>query len=137
MSKYLLDTDTCIFLLKGKFGVKENVKKAGVENCFVSEITLLELSYGASKSENYEEHIKDIDVVEELFGVVPIYECIKLFGKEKARLKRIGKSIPEFDLLIGVSSVEKGMTLVTGNEKHMSRIDGIMIENWIDRSINT
>lgn len=76
-------------------------------------------------------------VIEELFGLIPIYECIKLFGEEKARLNKIDKSIPDFDLLIGVSSVEKGIILVTGNEKHVSRVKGIKIENWINRSINS
>ncbi len=106
----------------------------GIDNCFVSEITLLELSFGAFKSKRPDQHIKEIDAIKQLFGVVPIYDCSKLYGKEKARLAHMGHLIPDFDLIIGVTSVNKGMILVTGNEKHLSRIEGIKIENWIDRS---
>lgn len=98
MSNYLIDTDTCIFLLKGKYGVKEKILEVGIENCFVSEITLLELSFGAFKSKRPDQHIKEISAIEELFGVVPVYDCLTLFGKEKARLARMGHLIPDFDL---------------------------------------
>ena len=133
MDKYLIDTDTCIYLLKGKYGIKEKVQDVGIENCYVSEITLIELSYGASKSEDFSKHIKEVKLVEELFDLIPVYDAILLFGKEKARLQRKGELIPDFDLLIGVSAVQKNMILVTGNHKHMSRIEGIKIENWINK----
>ncbi len=47
--KYLLDTDICIFFLKGKFNIYEKIKQVGVENCYISEITIAELKYGAAK----------------------------------------------------------------------------------------
>ena len=90
----------------------------------------LTLIYGAKNSNNYEKHIKEVASIETLFGVVPIYECLKIFGQEKARLKKLGNSIPDFDLLIGATAIHHDMILVTNNEKHMSRIEGIKIENW-------
>ena len=48
--KYILDTNVCISLLKGKGGVRNKVIEVGMENCYVSEITLAELYYGAAKS---------------------------------------------------------------------------------------
>ncbi len=130
MVSYLIDTDICIFLLKNKFGIKEKIKEVGIENCFISEITLAELNYGAFRSEQFEKHIKEVGEIDKLFGVVPIYECLTLFGKEKARLKKLGIGIPDFDLLIGITAVNNNMTLVTNNEKHFKRIEGITIENW-------
>ncbi len=35
----------------------------------------------------------------------------------------------EFDLLIGVTSVENKLTLVTDNTKHFENISGIKLEN--------
>lgn len=130
MANYLLDTDICIFLLKDKHKIKQRIKTVGIENCFVSEITIAELTYGAFKSENYEKHLKEVANMEELFGVVPIYECLKKFAKEKARLNKSGRRIPDFDLLIGTTALQRDMILVTNNEKHMARLDGIKIENW-------
>lgn len=45
--KYLLDSDICIFFLKGKFGINDRILTVGIENCCLSEITIAELKYGA------------------------------------------------------------------------------------------
>lgn len=52
------------------------------------------------------------------------------FVKEKARLRKLGNLVPDFDLLIGTSAVYQQMIMVTKNVKHISRIDGIQVENW-------
>lgn len=68
--------------------------------------------------------------MEELFTVVPIYNSLSLFAKEKVRLQRLGHLIPDFDLLIGTTAISNNFTLETNNEKHLSRISGIKLENW-------
>jgi tRNA(fMet)-specific endonuclease VapC len=55
MTQYLLDTNICVFYLRGKFNIAQKIKDAGSENCFISEITILELEYGI---ENAEPNIK-------------------------------------------------------------------------------
>ena len=128
--EYLLDTDICIFFLKGKYGIKDKIIAAGIDNCYISEITVAELKYGAEKSENYSKHSKEVDKMEELFTVVPIYSSLDAFAKEKVRLQKQGNLIPDFDLLIGTTSVHNNMILVTNNEKHLKRIQGLVLENW-------
>lgn len=132
MSRYLIDTDICIFLLKKKYGIKEKIERVGIENCFISEITIAELTYGAFRSERLEKHLKEVKDIEGLFKVIPIVDSIELFGKEKARLRREGTLIPDFDLLIGTTAVSHEMLLVTNNGKHLSRIEGVEIENWVE-----
>jgi len=44
--KYLLDTNICVFLLRGKLKLDDLIKEFGRENCFISEITVAELRYG-------------------------------------------------------------------------------------------
>lgn len=128
--KYLLDTDICIFFLKNKFKIKEKIIDVGIENCFISEITIAELKYGAVKSNNYEKHIKEVEKIEELFIVIPIYESFNHFAKEKVQLQKQGALIPDFDLLIGSTAIHNQLVMVTNNEKHLNRIAGIQIENW-------
>ena len=130
MEQYLIDTDICIFFLQGKFGIKDKVKDAGVDNCYISEITIAELTFGAYYSSNFEKHIVEIKQIEDLFQVIPIYDAIFYYGKEKARLKKAGLLIPDFDLLIGTTAIAKNMIMATNNENHLSRIVGIKIENW-------
>ena len=136
MSKFLLDTDVCIAFLKGKNNLIEKVNKIGIENCYVSEITIGELTYGAYYSNQFEKHKKDVLKIKKLFEIMPIFECLEIFGKEKARLRKTGNLIHDFDLLIGSTAVHFGMTMVTNNGKHLKRILGIKIENWIKNDIN-
>ena len=120
---YLLDTNICISMLKNKYGVREAILKAKAENCYVSEITLGELYFGASFSDNKKERFKVISVS----GTLP------LFGDIKATLKRKGPLIDDFDILIGCAAIHNNLILVTDNIKHLERLPGIFIENWTVR----
>ena len=128
--EYLLDTDICINFLKGKFGVKDKIKEVGISKCYISEITIFELTYGAYKSSNFEKHIKEVEKVKLLFEVIPAYEIRFKYAEARVRLEKEGLRIPDFDLLIGSTSIVYDMVMVTNNEIHLSRIDGIIIENW-------
>jgi len=130
MSRYLLDTDSCIFFLHGKYSIREKIEAEGSDNCFISEITLAELFFGAYKGRTPEVDRNNTETLENNFAVVPIYRSLELYGIEKARLKRTGMIIPEFDLLIATTAVHHNLILVTNNTKHMSRIEGIKLENW-------
>jgi tRNA(fMet)-specific endonuclease VapC len=63
-------------------------------------------------------------------NIVPILSCVDTYAIEKARLRKLGKPVEEFDLLIGCSATTNNMVLVTNNEKHFLNITGIVIENW-------
>lgn len=125
MDDYLLDIDICIFYLKNKFSLKEKIRAIGISNCYLSEITLYELTYGAYKSSNVEKHLEEIADLKLLFTILPALESRFEYGSERIRLEREGNRIPDFDLLIGASAVTYSMTMVTNNEAHMSRIMGI------------
>ncbi len=136
MSKYLLDTDICVYYLRGKFNMRDKVKQIGKSNCYISEITIAELTYGAVKSLNFQKHKADIVTIEHLFSIVPIYQSFAKYAEERVRLQKSGLLIPNFDLLIGTTAVVNNMTMVTNNEKHLSRINGIKIENWTKAKYN-
>lgn len=136
MSQYLIDTDICISFLKGKYGIKDKVKEVGIENCYISEITIAELTFGAFKSANFEKHILEVKKMEFLFEIIPIYGSINKYGEERVRLQKAGNVIPDFDLLIGTTAITNNLIMVTNNEKHLSRISGIVIENWTKKKYN-
>jgi tRNA(fMet)-specific endonuclease VapC len=102
----------------------------GLKNCYISEITIAELKYGAENSDNYQKHIQEVEKIERIFAIVPIYGAFDQYAKEKVRLRKEGTLIPDFDLLIGVTSVTDGLVMVTNNEKHLKRISSIQLENW-------
>ncbi|HMG69387.1 MAG TPA: type II toxin-antitoxin system VapC family toxin [Chitinophagaceae bacterium] len=131
---YLLDTNICVFFLRGKLNLDEIIKEKGRENCYISEVTVIELRYGAENSDNPAKSHKAVDVFLNGLSIIPIFGCIKRYAKEKVRLRKIGKPMHDkFDLLIGVTAVENKLTLVTDNIKDFERLDGIKIENWFKR----
>jgi tRNA(fMet)-specific endonuclease VapC len=130
MINYLLDTDICVFILREKFNLPAKIHEVGVEHCYVSEITLAELHFGAHYSTNYEKHRYDVDRITSFASVLPISEVIELYGIERARLQKLGTPIADFDLLIAVTAVHHEMVLVTGNTKHHRRVNKLRLENW-------
>ena len=94
---------------------------------------MAELYYGAAKSGRKEKRIQDVRYIEELFEVLPIHETLETFADIKAELNGKGLLIDDFDLLIGATALTYHLTLVTENVKHLARIPGIQIENWIQR----
>jgi tRNA(fMet)-specific endonuclease VapC len=132
--QYLLDTNICIFFLRGKLKLDEIVKEKGKQNCFISEITVFELRYGAENSENPVKSNKAVDLFVNGLTILPIFGCVSRYAKEKVRLRTIGKPMnDEFDLLIGISAVENKLILVTDNEKDFKNITDIKTENWFVR----
>lgn len=130
---YLLDTNICISMLKNKYGVREKILKVKPCNCFVSEITLGELYFGASFSNNKEERLKDVAFIVDHFKVIPVSETLPLYGDVKADLRREGNLIDDFDILIGCAAILNCLVMVTDNVKHLGRLPGITIENWVNR----
>jgi tRNA(fMet)-specific endonuclease VapC len=131
--KYLLDSNICIHFFRGKFDIIERLNDAGLNNCAISEITLAELVFGAENSEN---PAKNHGVVEQFINqltILPFFDAIRIYAKEKTRLRKEGKMISDFDLLIGCTAVEKELIMVTENIREFERISGIKIENWIKR----
>ena len=132
--KYLLDTSTCVFFLRGKLNIDDHIREKGRENFFISEITIAELRYGAENSDNPSKSHKANDSFLNGLSIIPIFGSIRRYAKEKVRLRKTGKPIhDEFDLMIGVTAVENKLTLVTDNIKDFERVDGIKIENWFKR----
>lgn len=54
MNQYLLDTNICIYFLKGQFNINEKIKKIGIENCFLFEMTIAEMKFGVENSDRKE-----------------------------------------------------------------------------------
>lgn len=130
MKKYLLDTNICIYFLKGQFNLHQKIKEIGEENCFLSEITVAELKFGAENSIQKEKNRKNHEAFQAKFEILPIFPVLDIYAKEKARLKTKGRMSDDFDLLIGATAIYNNLTLVTRNISDFDRLDGIAIEDW-------
>jgi len=130
--KYLLDTNICIHYFKGIDSIKDKVDEVGYEQVAISEITLAELYYGAEKSMKKDKNLKLIETFADKVIIMPIFRAIRIYAKEKARLKTKGTIISDLDLLIGATAISNNMTMVTRNVREFERLENIRIENWID-----
>ena len=134
MRRYLLDTNICIFYMKGKFHLNEKIDDKMKRYCFISEITIAELLYGATCSNRKDKMLKEVESFISQFTVLPIYGSLLMFAELKSTLRSQGLLIDDFDLLIGASAVANDLILVTENVKHLERIPHLKIENCIDRA---
>jgi len=95
-------------------------------------VTIAELKFGAENSQNKEKNRKTIDNFCRKFSIIPIYNSLDIYAKEKARLRKKGQSLDDFDLLIGATAISNNFILVTRNVSDFDRMDGIKIKNWVD-----
>lgn len=112
---YVLDTCICVFVLRGKYGVASILDELDNTCCYISEVTLAELKYGIECSNDRENGLKQLSSFVTEINVIPFEAAIDTFSKEKARLRRNGTPIDDFDLLIGATAKALNMTLVTDN----------------------
>ena len=131
---YLLDTDTVIHILKGDPVVEANLKHHIHDPIKIGTITLMELYYGAYKSQRITSNLAKIRTLENVLEVIPIGEEIaEIFGREKTRLEKEGIPLDDFDLILGCCALAHNLTLVTNNIRHFRRIEGLQVANWIEK----
>lgn len=117
---------------KGQFGVADRIESVGINKCFISEITIAELKYGAANSSFPEKNLLKIKELQHRFTVIPIFNSLDMYASQKARLKKSGNILDDFDLLIGATAIANNLVLVTRNVSDFLRLERIEIENWID-----
>ncbi|WP_200335536.1 PIN domain-containing protein [Thiocystis violacea] len=127
----LLDTDVCIEILRGNAQVLAR-RRATRDRVATTWITACELAYGAANSRAPE---PNQTLVTEFLATLPILDftlpSALLFGQHKARLRALGKTVADADLMIAAIALAHGATLATGNTKHYERFDGLRLEDWI------
>jgi len=129
--KYLLDTNICVYWLNGDLTIEQRALESGLKNIVISFITLSELYYGAYKSHKVEQNLTAIkSLKKKLKRIDSNKEICETFGNLKSDLEKEGNIIDDADIFIAACALENNLVLVTNNEKHFSRIQGLRIENW-------
>lgn len=131
---YLLDTDICIYWLRGNAKIREHLIVVGPQSVAVSTITLAELRYGASCSARAEDNHNAIDdFVSGLTILELTTEVARHFGSTKALLRAQGNLIEDFDLLLAATAIEYDLILVTNNTAHFDRVPRLKLVNWLPK----
>jgi tRNA(fMet)-specific endonuclease VapC len=132
MIHYLLDTDICIEMIRGKSpALLAHLRRRKIGSVAISSITLAELQYGVAKSRDPEQNrIALVHFVAPL-EVLPFDERAAAgYGKLRAGLERSGRPIGPLDTLIAAHALAAKLTLVTNNQREFSRVVDLHVENW-------
>ena len=131
--KYVLDTNTCIYIInKRSARIEKRFADMDIGDVGISSITCAELQFGISNSSNPKQNQEALD---EFLGPLEILDfpaaACPVYGEIRAKLRKSGTMIGPLDLLIGAHALFLKAILVTNNENEFSRILGLKIENWV------
>ena len=130
MKRYLLDTNTVSYLIKGHPIVSQRIANVPIAALCISVITEAELHFGLAKRPEatrlhlvVEEFLKRVDVL-------PWESAIaKKYGTIRANLERQGKTLAPLDMLITAHALSADAVLIT-NDKAFNQVGGLTIEDW-------
>ena len=132
---YLLDTDTIIYIFKGNPSVEGNLQRHYNDPIKISVITLMELYYGAYKSQKVTSNLAKIRTLENYMEIIPLgQEIVDIFGRQKTQLEGLGTPLDDFDLIVGCCALAHNLILVTNNVKHFKKIESLKVTNWIEKA---
>lgn len=135
MMKYMLDTNTCIYIIKRKPPkVIGRFKKADISLIGISSITLSELLYGVSKSSRPEQNQIALAQFAAPLEIMPYDDnAAQSYGDLRAGLEKQGTPIGSLDMLIAAHAISLNCVLIMNNEKEFNRIPNLRIENWANK----
>ena len=133
MIKYMLDTNTCIYIIKRKpLKIIERFKKTDISQIGISSITLSELLYGVSKSSRPEQNQIALSQFVAPLEIMPYDdEAAYRYGDLRVGLEKQGTPIGSLDMLIAAHAISLNSVLITNNEKEFIRIPNLKIDNWV------
>ena len=132
--KYVLDTNTVSFLMRGDSAVLRGLTSRSRTDVMLPQPVVAEIEYGLAKLPNSVKKRrlrKRFDgILDELARASWNDDVGRAFGIIKADLERRGVRIEDFDVAIAAHALALDATLVTDNVEHMNRIPGLKLENW-------
>ncbi|HNL36574.1 MAG TPA: type II toxin-antitoxin system VapC family toxin [Agitococcus sp.] len=132
MSKILLDTNICIYVMNRRpIEVLKKFQQYS-QHLAISSIVLAGLRFGASHSSKPEHNHQQVNQFCQCLDIVPFDEQAAFYyGEIRTKLKYQGQLIGDNDLLIAAHALALNALLVTNNVKEFQRVDGLNVENWI------
>ena len=129
----MLDTDTCIYLIRQKSErVLKKIKETIGDGIAISAITLAELEFGVAKSGSPEKNAKALAQMLTPINILPFdAEASAEYGILRNTLENSGYVIGPMDMLIAAHAKSEKLTVVTNNVKEFERVEKLRIENWV------
>ncbi len=131
--KYMLDTDTCIALIRQQPArLLEKLTAFQPGEVGLSSITLAELQYGVERSLHREQNEAALSRFLLPFEIADFDAPAALtYGRLRAELETRGTPIGALDTLIAAHTFTLKAALVTNNLREFRRVKGLEVENWL------
>ena len=132
MPRYMLDTDTCSYIMKrSNDAVLKRLQKVPVSDVCISVITKSELLFGVEVSPRRRQDQSALSAFLAYVEVLDFPDIASLhYAQIRADLKTAGTMIGANDLFIAAHARSLGLTLVTNNTREFGRVSKLTIENW-------
>jgi tRNA(fMet)-specific endonuclease VapC len=132
VSLYLLDTDTCSYLMRrSSASVITRAQRVPLAHQVISVVTIAELLFGVRVSRHV---ARDREAYESFTSHVNALDWTKAAAEEHADiytdLRARGELIGANDLLIAAHARSLNAILVTNNTREFRRVKRLKIENW-------
>ena len=132
MALYMLDTDTCSYIMKrSNDRLLKRLSRTPVSDVCISVITKSELLYGVEISPR---RLQDEAALSSFLQYVEVLdfpdEAAADYAKIRAHLKVGGAMIGANDLFIAAHARSLGLTLITNNIREFKRVPKLSTENW-------
>lgn len=132
MPRYMLDTDTCSYIMKrSNRQVLQRLQNVSVSDVCISVITKSELLFGVEISARRQQ---DEAALKAFLGYVEVLDfpdgAASDYAKIRADLKARGSMIGANDLFIAAHAYSLGLILVTNNTREFGRVRNLVLENW-------
>ena len=132
-SLYMLDTDTCAFILRrSSQALLNRIQSVPLERQVMSMVTLAELLYGVQLSSRKKDNKAAVDALARHLAVIDwTRDAAEHYAEIRADLKKKGQLIGSNDLMIAAHARSLGAIVVTNNVKDFRRVKGLKHENWM------
>ena len=132
MPRFMLDTDTCSFILKrSNEVVLKRLQTVPINDVCISVITKAELLLGVELSPRRHQDSTAVDAFLRHVAVFDLPDEAALhYAQIWAELRMRGHMIGANDLFIAAHARCLGLILVTNNTREFHRVRGLAIENW-------
>ena len=131
-SVYYLDTNICIFYIRGKNrDLREKIDAIPRDRVKIPAVVKGELLVGAEKSNRRDDTLAETLAFLMPFEIVPFDDSILLpYAKMRAALELKGQKIGYNDTIIAATVLARNGILVTNNMREFRRIGGLQCEDW-------
>jgi tRNA(fMet)-specific endonuclease VapC len=130
--RYLLDTNVCIEILRGRNErLKQQLAQRSFRDLSLCTIVWAELQCGARLAQQPERKLAHLQAAFGHWPRLPFDDpAAECYGEIRACLRRAGQLIGGNDLLIAAIAKANSLILVTHNTREFIRVAGLRVEDW-------